>query len=333
MSIDSKRQINWINNLKGLMIILVIIGHTQPPTTVMNFIYGFHMPFFFILSGYLYNPSKWQEAGFKKLVVNKFKAYMIPYFGWAFFNLLINIPKDIFDYGKEAILSKTISRIGWIFYSWGSMSKMPNCTPLWFLPAIFLSILFLYLIFKVNNIIKVIIFVSAIALNAFCDYYDVPQLPWHIVVALLGTFFMYIGYSIKSKKLLEKKIPAVVLILLFILSTTLSLMNGFIDMNNSVFNNIILMLAGSIISSFVVLYIGQKFNNDNKFLGLFGKETILIMALNYAVVIYLRLIWEHIPLLDGINHIWLSDSLISIAVFYLLIKVWQQIRPLLPQFK
>lgn len=313
------------------MIILVIIGHTQPPTLIRNFIYGFHMPFFFILSGYLYNSSKWNEAGFKKLITSKFKAYMIPYFGWSFLNLIINIPKDIFDYGKDAILSKTLSRAGWILYSWGSMTKMPNCTPLWFLPAIFLSILFLYLILKANNILKVLIFALAIVLNMLCDYYDAPQLPWHIVVALLGAFYMYLGYLIKTQKLLQKKISVIILILLFALGTVLSLINGSVDMNSSVFNNIFFLLTGSVSLSFVVLYLGQNLKSDNKFLGLFGRETILVMALNYAVVIYLRLAWEHIPLLDGINHIWLSDSVISVLVFYLLIKIWQKIRPLLPK--
>lgn len=53
--------INWVCIAKGIGIVLVVIGHFTTPNYPMvwglikNFIYLFHMPLFFIISGYLYS--------------------------------------------------------------------------------------------------------------------------------------------------------------------------------------------------------------------------------------------------------------------------------------
>ena len=50
----SSLRIEWIDICKGLGIFLVVIGHTsiaQISQTVYNWIYSFHMPMFYMLSG------------------------------------------------------------------------------------------------------------------------------------------------------------------------------------------------------------------------------------------------------------------------------------------
>ena len=47
------KRIEWIDVSKGITIILMMIGHYVPyGSQVRNFIFAFHMPLFFILSGY-----------------------------------------------------------------------------------------------------------------------------------------------------------------------------------------------------------------------------------------------------------------------------------------
>lgn len=53
---------NWIDYCRGLGIILMIVGHSAAPEYLDTWIYGFHMPMFYILSGYLYNKAKWDKA-------------------------------------------------------------------------------------------------------------------------------------------------------------------------------------------------------------------------------------------------------------------------------
>ena len=62
---------------KGLGILLVVIGHGYSHTTNIELlIYGFHMPFFFIISGIIYGQKQVQfEFNLRK----KIKTLIIPY--------------------------------------------------------------------------------------------------------------------------------------------------------------------------------------------------------------------------------------------------------------
>lgn len=58
----NKDRISWIESLKGIGIILVVLGHTFWGGTKV--IYAFHMPLFFFVSGMLFkeetrNPKKY----------------------------------------------------------------------------------------------------------------------------------------------------------------------------------------------------------------------------------------------------------------------------------
>lgn len=53
-----------IDIARALGIILVVLGHTRMlPSLVIKYIYGFHMPLFFTITGYLYySPSSFSVA-------------------------------------------------------------------------------------------------------------------------------------------------------------------------------------------------------------------------------------------------------------------------------
>jgi fucose 4-O-acetylase-like acetyltransferase len=46
----------WIDTLKGIAISLVVLGHAMNTGPFRNWIYLFHIPLFFLLSGYLHKP-------------------------------------------------------------------------------------------------------------------------------------------------------------------------------------------------------------------------------------------------------------------------------------
>lgn len=81
-----------IDNLKGLLVILVVIGHAVQinyqsrdadfdENLLFRFIYSFHMPLFMALSGYLY---KWPS----KLKIGSFYL-MIPFLTWGIIDISI----------------------------------------------------------------------------------------------------------------------------------------------------------------------------------------------------------------------------------------------------
>lgn len=72
-----KQRIVWIDWAKALCITLMIIGHTfgLVPELLNKMIYSFHMPAFFIISGYLFNPSK--GANVKPLCKSLFMLFIL----------------------------------------------------------------------------------------------------------------------------------------------------------------------------------------------------------------------------------------------------------------
>ena len=54
---DSNQRVAWIDNLKAFVIFLVVLGHSglkdksQAIAIIITWIYEFHMPLFFLLSG------------------------------------------------------------------------------------------------------------------------------------------------------------------------------------------------------------------------------------------------------------------------------------------
>jgi len=99
-------RLGFIDSIKGLAIILVVIGHvangylgqgvTNVHHTVYNIIYAFHMPLFFTISGFLFYHAYFTKAGtikrikVKEQIINLICIYFV-------FSLLLCSTKMIFS--------------------------------------------------------------------------------------------------------------------------------------------------------------------------------------------------------------------------------------------
>lgn len=72
-----------IDVLKGILILLVVIGHVLPGTLQENFvryfIYSFHMPVFFAVSGYLVNVDSLKYSNLKEFLLKYGYRVIIPW--------------------------------------------------------------------------------------------------------------------------------------------------------------------------------------------------------------------------------------------------------------
>lgn len=81
-AVSDKNTFQWIYIAKGIGIILVVVGHFYPKSSptywleIRKLIYSFHMPLFFILSGYLYSHGKYS---YRDLIRNKTKRLLYPF--------------------------------------------------------------------------------------------------------------------------------------------------------------------------------------------------------------------------------------------------------------
>ena len=141
-----------------------------------------------------------------------------------------------------------MNHLQWIFYSWGAIDKMPNCTPLWFLPCIFICCIFFYFLNKINNTaIQTVICILSVTLDYILYLFINIQLPWHINVALIGMAFMFIGLKIKESNLLKNITHGISFIFSMIALGALCIVtNPRVDLCNNTLNNTFLTFLGSI---------------------------------------------------------------------------------------
>lgn len=70
---NEKTRIAWIDIVRGIGIFLVIMGHTYRSNQVLNWIVSFHMPLFFILSGWLRDCNR-KAFEWKTFILKKIQA-------------------------------------------------------------------------------------------------------------------------------------------------------------------------------------------------------------------------------------------------------------------
>ena len=81
------KRIIWIDWAKTILIYLMVVGHCLPAPWESTLIYAFHMPAFFIISGYLYRQHNWWRT---------VKSFVVPVAFFSAINFVIYaIPKII----------------------------------------------------------------------------------------------------------------------------------------------------------------------------------------------------------------------------------------------
>ena len=134
-----RRRVEWIDAVKGLGIILVIFAHANK-TILTKYIYLFHMPLFFYISGKLFNID---NLNFRSFVKKKIDRLIIPCFAYGILIVLFNILNSTILYIKTKTFNYNIIdnllRI-FIFQN--------RTTTLWFLLVIFWLNILLFILLK-----------------------------------------------------------------------------------------------------------------------------------------------------------------------------------------
>ena len=77
-----QQRINWIDNLKGFILLLVCISHLGLFPEICDYLKGARMTTFFFLSGLLFSTRK--HPTLKSYWLSKCHSLLIPYFTLSF---------------------------------------------------------------------------------------------------------------------------------------------------------------------------------------------------------------------------------------------------------
>ena len=90
-NLDMKR-LKYFDTVKGIGILLVVLGHaTFVNERLLTFIFSFHMPLFFIVSGMLTAYKDGSGSTLRDVFYRKLKTIIIPYLCFSICYTLIDI--------------------------------------------------------------------------------------------------------------------------------------------------------------------------------------------------------------------------------------------------
>ena len=286
MSQPKNKRINWVDQLKGFSIILVVYGHNLPAIDI--YIDSFRIPLFFCIAGF-FHP----KGSFTFWVIQKrAKQILIPYFLWSFllFMFWFFIGRK---YGDSVSLNLSVSKNFFgIFFAQGGHDYMNWGITMWFLPAIFVSFLLFGFVRKFKKIIHQILILLFLVTLGFLipEIFNVKFL-WSFDVALVSLLFYALGFYTKDFLFFNEKIRNEFVILILLLFCYVLCAINFsenVDMFRSNYGNIFFFIINAMSGiSFWVLFFRRL--KKIKFLTFFGKNTIPVLALHIRTLTVIKL--------------------------------------------
>jgi acyltransferase len=189
-----------VDLMKGLLMILVIYGHIiqgMPSDDIVKWIiYGFHMPAFFFLSGFLLSTSSLLRRSVKDQILK----YSSTFLAWLLLSLLYNAS---FIWDTKSIPSIKIFTKDIIF-----LFLYPSFH-LWFIPALFGMIAVTYFTARSKSG-NIVVFIVSLLLTISVPVYATALLPGKILWILgdkrVYVYFFYFFFGFLARD----QMPAVV---------------------------------------------------------------------------------------------------------------------------
>lgn len=142
---------------KAICISLMVIGHSGCPEYLDRFIYLFHMPCFFFISGWLLKDN--YVTDIRKGLIKKIKGSYVPFVKWSLiFLLLHNVFSRLYIYNSSYNASDFIAKIIRILTMTGGEELLGG---FWFLISLcwasIFTLLYLHLLYKKNKVTNIYI--------------------------------------------------------------------------------------------------------------------------------------------------------------------------------
>lgn len=267
-----------IDIARGFAISFMVVGHCYSSSNlILQFIYAFHMPFFFIVSGMLLDSGK--KFNLKEQLIRT----LVPYFCFELLYdcflaaLSINHPDRMVMVFTERVL-KTL--------------KLTGSTATWFLPCILMVKVLFELLRKTKNWqipLTIILYLAGLLLPA-------QGIQIVLLRSLVGLGFYSVGY-ICPKYEIQKRINRPVFAALAVIFVILSLVNGQVSLFSAEYSNIILYTVNGVLGSLLLLQTAKWIEHKVKarswilsILEFYGKNTIVILCTHMFFVELIRVI-------------------------------------------
>jgi fucose 4-O-acetylase-like acetyltransferase len=290
-----EKRISYIDIAKGLGILVIVLAHNDLSgyhPTLHKFIYSFHIPLFFFLSGMFFRP----EREFGETVRRRFNTLMKPYF-FALFVIYL---------GEAAFSNMTfpviVGRIAKALYATG---KYIDWVQLWFIPHLFAVAIFAWIAWRfVFGRVKLdwlrwLLMFAMLAIDVFTMPYFWPftapvigvelfGLPFSLDLVLASGFFFLVGYEVNQRPLENFFASPLVLILTFgLLLTMVLFLPPELDFNTRTYPSLWINTAEALLGIAMVLSLARNLEKwSEKLANIFrycGRISLVILIFHVPI--------------------------------------------------
>ena len=248
---------DWIDILKGLGILSVVIGHLYPEC---RWVFIYHMPLFFVLAGYTLNL----RTPFRNFVHKKSKRMLLPYL--SFFVLL-------------AAMQCSLNLRQLLSFVYGGQKLCGVYSVFWFITVLYMAEVGMRC--AIRRFRLDIIFVASLVLGYSLS--GTKNWPWNLNVVPMAMAYMCVGLFLKKHSDIMDKIPSCVKWLLLLSMTLVPIMPNelLLDMKYANFGFPVLSFIISVVVV-VILMLFSKELFDKMILGGDNKHTWHLLNGNYV---------------------------------------------------
>lgn len=280
------KKMHYLDIARGIAIFLVVLGHVYMTDDTFNrWIYSFHVPIFFIITGMIMESSnRWKSNDFKTNFKIEATRLLYPYVTFCILAYIYIVYVYFFEESRV-----TFSRLYTTIFD---ILILEGTSALWFLPALFIAKIMYILTYK-RKIIGYIQLVCSVVViyiisNVIVDidtttifYQYIRKILIVIGHSICGYTFIYLGKYIycffeKMFNNLHVIFKMLVVVMLFIVQICIQQEQS-VDVHMCVFGDIILFYAGAIIGSMALIGLCNIIKRC-RIIEYFGRNSLIIMA-------------------------------------------------------
>ncbi|MFJ5770844.1 acyltransferase family protein [Psychrobacillus sp. NPDC093180] len=330
----TQKRLTWVDVTKGFLMILVVIGHYPGELNFpfIKYIYWFHMPAFFLLSGIFFKEIK-DDQNTKGTIKKRFMQLMVPYLFFLFVITAIRYSMELALGNFE--LSWYLQDL-WKLVIAGRFARGAYGV-FWFVTTLFFTyLLFMWMtkyLSRIKQVMLLVIFYLVAHLESIFAMHvisggpaeaaqTIPML-WNLDVVLMAIVYFSLGYYAKSIWM-NIKIHWLLGALLVVLGAVVTDYVGIIDYHLSMkflrYDHLVLDLVIPMAFIIVILGIFQRLTTilPLEWLAKVEKHSIAIMYLH---------IFTDIIMNDYFHYGLIGFTTLGLAVPILISIVIQKIIP------
>lgn len=287
----------YIDVARGIALILVVWGHILSGSTfTFQWIFSFHMPIFFFLSGMCFHPEKFDTLG--DFLKKKVKTRILPYFVIALLGFLICMCIPSY---REPVLSDGLGlqMLSLVYYA---QPRNLYIGQSWFLIGLFFAELFAFFWYRFTKDKKLTFIFFGLGIwillasqvlwrinNLFTSSYF-SRLPWKIDAGFIAGIFVVAGYYTQKYQLLNKLFRFKFMLfplLLFFNILFGPILNGYVNICDCVMG-IRTFYFISAFSGILAVMLFSMFIEKSNILAFFGKYSLPMFAAHTFLIYFIN---------------------------------------------